>query len=154
MTTRSRSPTNSVPGQRKRIADVIYRSLKTALKTEYSRRYVGDVTLRRLDRSSPSELMRLRLKCCNEDPLRVRVTASHVGGNVFDIKCGMKKEEGRSRRFSYSFGGESATTLSQVPSLGRKLSTFLLNELERRLGRRRIRENEQTVTDANFTDAN
>lgn len=142
MTTRSRSPTNSIPAHR--IADVIYRSLKNALKTEYARRYAGEVTLRRLDRASARELMRLRLKCCNEDPLRVRVTASHVGGNVYDIKCGMK--EGRSRRFSYSFGGESGTTLSQAPSLGRKLSTFLLNELERRLGRRRLRENEQTVT--------
>jgi hypothetical protein len=65
--------------------------------------------------------------------MSVRVVVTHVGGNVYDVLCAV--EDGGSRRFSYSRPGEGGTAVSYAPALGEKVATFLLGELEKRLGR-------------------
>ncbi len=136
---RSSPPSSSA----RRIADVIYQSLKTAIQRQCARRYDKDVTLRRLDRVAASEVMRLRIECRDLVQVRVVVTASHVGGNVYDVKCEI--EDGPSRRVTFALPAGAGTALSRAPGLGQTLGDFLLGELERELGRRSLSTEGSTV---------
>lgn len=136
MTTTSRTPPSHAPSSPRRIADVVYRSLKTAVKQQSTRRYDEDVTLRRIDRTSAGQLMQLRLECRDRVQVRVNVIATHVGGNVYDVKCEL--EDGPSRRVTFALPAGAGTAISWAPGLGQKLGDFLLDELERVLGRRSL----------------
>ena len=137
MPTRSISEPSRTSSPCRRIAEVVHRSLKRALKDQCAGRYAEDVRLRRLDRASARQLMRLQIECQGRIRMPVGIAATHVGGNVYDIECSV--QEGPSRQFSYSLPGASGVALLQAPCLGRKLGTFLLGELERRLGRQILR---------------
>jgi hypothetical protein len=143
MTTHSRAQPTRAPSSARRIADVVYRSLKTAVKQQSARRYDEDVTLRRLDRTSAGQLMQLRLECRDLMQVRINVTATHVGGNVYDVRCEI--EDGSSRQVTYALPAGAGTTLSRAPGLGQKLGDFLLGELERELGRRSLSTEGSTV---------
>lgn len=116
-----------------RITDVLYRSLESALVKQCARRYDAGVRLQRERVSSDGTKMRIRIHCRGLAQMPVRVVVTHVGGNVYDVLCAV--EDGGSRRFSYSRPGEGGTELSYAPALGEKVATFLLGELEKRLGR-------------------
>ena len=81
--------------------------------------------------------MYLLITCSNQFRMGVQVEVSRVGGNVYDIHCNVA--EGASRRYTYSLPGRGGTTLSRAPALGRTLGAFLLDELERQIGRRELR---------------
>lgn len=130
-------PRSSSPAPaRRRIADVVHRSLKIAVRRQCTQRYDRDMTLRRLDRAAASELLHLQIECRDLIQLDVVVTASHVGGNVYDVGC--KIEDGPSSRATYALPAGGGTALSWAPGLGQKLAHFLLDELERELGRRAL----------------
>jgi hypothetical protein len=143
MTTNSRTQPSHAPPAARRIADVVYRSLKTAVKQQSVRRYDEDVTLRRHDRTSAGQLMQLRLECRDLVQVNVSVTTTHVGGNVYDVRCEI--EDGPSRRVTSALPAGAGTGLSRAPGLGQKLGDFLLNEIERHLGRRVIATPEPTA---------
>lgn len=130
----------------RRIADVVYQSLKIAIQRQCARRYDEDVTLRRRDRAAASELMRLWVQCPDLIQVSVIVTATHVGGNVYDVRCEM--EDGSSCQVTYALPAGAGTTLSWAPGLGQKLGRFLLDELERELGRRSLSTGASTVAAA------
>lgn len=132
MLTDVRSRSSRASSSPRRIADVVYRSLKTAL----DRRRVEDVTLHRFDRISASQLMQLRLEYRDLVQMSVVVTTTHAGDNVYDVVCEI--EDGPSRRVSYALPAGAGTMLSWAPELGRTLGRFLWGELERRLGRRSL----------------
>lgn len=140
MTTDSPPQSSRAPSSSRRIADVIYRSLKTALARQSPRRRADDLTLHRLNRTAASQLMRLRLECCDLVQMHVSVTTTHVGENVYDI--GFETEDGASRRVSYALPAGAGTALSRAPGLAQKLGRFLLDELERHLGHRSLSPDE------------
>jgi hypothetical protein len=113
------------------------------MKQQCARRYDEAVTLHRLDRAAASELMRLRIECRDVVRVHVSVTASHVGGNVYDITC--EVEDGPSRQVTYALPAGAGTALSWAPGLGQKLGRFLLDELERHLGRLSLSGNEPSA---------
>lgn len=117
-----------------RILEVVHRSLETALTRQCAQRYDAHVVLRRLSEPSdnPSE-MPLRLDCQGLSQLSARIVATHVGDHIYDVRCVLNDKA--SRRFSYGLSRKSGRGLSPAPELGRKLASFLLDELEKRLGR-------------------
>lgn len=118
----------------RRIMEVLYRSLVTALVKQCAQRHDANVSVRRLKDTSddPSE-MHLRLDCRGLLQMPVRLVAMSTSANIYEVRCTL--EDGSSRQFSYGLSGRSGTNLSPAPQLGRKLATFLLDELEKRLGR-------------------
>ena len=118
------------------ILDAVCRSVETALAALCRRRHEATVTVSRLDRDSPDQPVRLRIGCKEPITMDAQIRVRHVGGNVYDVRCSV--EDGPSRQFTYSRPGRGGTALSRTPELGRKLGTFLLNELERQVGRRRL----------------
>jgi hypothetical protein len=137
MSTRSASQSSSIPSSVRRIPDVIYRSLKTALTLQGRRRHDADLALERVDPASADSPMQIRLG--DQAPLQMtaQIRVSPVGEHVYEIHCTV--EEGPSRRFTYSLPEQAGTALSRAPCLGRKLGGFLLDELERQIGRRHLR---------------
>lgn len=116
-----------------RVADVLARSLETALVEQCAREYEARVALHRLEPSSDEgTVMPLRIECRGLLSLSARLVVIPVGGGIFDVLCTV--EDGRSRRFSYSLGEENAVNLTHAPYLGRKLARFLLDEVKKGLG--------------------
>ncbi len=122
----------------RRVSDVIYRSLETALTLQCRRRHGVDTTLERIEQASSDQSMRLRLGCQDQFRMKAQITVRHDGGNVYDIRC--RVEEGPSCRHTYSLPRRAGTTLSRAPYLGRKLGEFLLDALERQIGQHYLRE--------------
>lgn len=117
----------------RRIASVIYRSLKTVLAQQSPRRCADDITLHRLRRTAANQLMRLRLECRDLVQMNVSITTTHVEKNIYDVVC--KNEDGASRRVSYALPVGTGTAI-RAPGLAQKLGRFLVDELERLLGHR------------------
>ena len=115
------------------VPDVVFRSLKSALALQCRRRHDVEVTITRLDQATDDPSIRLRVGCDDQIQLTAQISVSPVGGNVYDIDCTV--EEGPSCQFTYSLPGRSGTALSRAPDLGRRLGAFLLDELERQVGR-------------------
>lgn len=137
MSSRSASQGTSIPSSVRRIPDVVYRSLETSLTLQGRRRHGVDAALERVDPASTDQPMQIRVGDEDQLQMAARIRVSHVGNNVYDVRCTV--EEGPSRRFTYSLPERAGTVLSRAPCLGRKLGTFLLDELEREIGRRHLR---------------
>jgi len=131
------SQSSAAPASSRRIPDVIFQSLKSALTVQARRRHDADVTVARLDRTSTDPPMQLRLECSDHVQMAVEIRLRPVGDKVYDVHCTVT--EGASHRFTYSACSETGTALSRAPCLGRKLGTFLLDELERHVGRHHLR---------------
>ncbi|WP_263784594.1 hypothetical protein [Salinibacter grassmerensis] len=112
------------------IADATYRSLTSALSRRCADLYDMDVRVTRVDAGPP---MKVRVHCEDRFELRLRVTVEHVGGNVYDVFCTI--EEGASSQLTYSRPEGADTPLPLCPRLGQRFSAFVMEELERRLGR-------------------
>ena len=119
------------------VLNVVYRSLETALTRQFARRYDAGLLLRLVDRSDDGRRMDLRIHCRGLMEMSVDFVATHVGGNVYDVLCTVENEA--SRRFSYSLPRRTGAVLSHAPYLGREIATFLLDQLEKRLGRLLLR---------------
>lgn len=124
-------PVPNVSSESCQPADILYRSLETAVAKECAGRHDTNVGLHRLDDSDASTL-HVELDCPLLQML-VHIHLTHVGGNVYDVCCSV--EDGPSCRFSYSLPTHAGTVLSRAPCLGQKIATFLLDELEQQLGR-------------------
>lgn len=120
-----------------RILDAACRSVETALAALCRQRHDATVTVSRRDRDSLDQRVQLRLGCNDHITMDAQIRVRHVGGNVYDVQCSV--EGGPSRQLTYSRPGSGDPSPSRTPELGRKLGTFLLNELERQIGRRRLR---------------
>lgn len=142
MTTQSSHPTP--PASPPRVANVIYRSLESAVTEQCSRHHDADVTVNRLERTAEDQPLRIRIVCPEQGQMTARIIIRHAGGNVYDVHC--EVEEDASRRFTYSQPRRSGTALSRAPYLGRKLGTFLVNKLEQHLGRRLMSTGEQSTS--------
>lgn len=119
------------------VADVIYRSLKSALPQQCAERHSVDVAIARTDEGPPMEI---QVQCEDLFEMNLRVTVEHVGGNVYDVFCAI--EEGASCQLTYGCPEEAGTPLPLCPRLGRKFAAFVLDGLEQRLGRWHLRRGE------------
>lgn len=121
------TPAPNISSSSHQPADVLYRSLATSIEKKCTGRHETEVELRRLDDASDPSTMHAELTCSLiQMPLHLHV--NHVGGTVYDVSCTI--EEGSSCQFSYSLPIQEGTSC-----LGDKIASFLLDELERELGR-------------------
>lgn len=135
---RTRPPTRVRPFPSSEILDLIYRGLETALREQCARRYDIPLSLHRLDSSEEEPASSgLRLERRGLIHLVARLTVSYVGGNVYDVRCSI--EDGPTCRHSYSLPGNETQRSTQAPQLSATLIRFLLDELERQVGRQRLR---------------
>lgn len=116
-------------------SEVLYQSLQKELAKQCGRRYKATVTVHRQDTNSKdgSEL-RIQVQCEGLINMPVRLSVSHAGGNIYDVRCSV--DDGASHRFSHSIPAETKSTLSYDPYLGSEIATFLREQLEKELGRR------------------
>lgn len=142
MTTQSPHP--SPPHSPLRVADVVYRSLETAITERCRRRHDAAVTVERLDRPETDSPVQIRIACPDRGQLTARIVIRHAGDHVYDVHCEVGEEA--SRRFTYSRPRHWGTALSRAPCLGRKLGTFLVGKLEQHLGRHVLSTGEQPAS--------
>lgn len=119
-----------------RVTDVIYRSLEAALPRQCADRHSVEVTV---DRPNEGATVDVQVQCGDLFEMVVRVSAEHVGGNVYDVHCTIEDES--SCLVTYSCPKEVASSLPVCPRLGEKCAAFVLDELERQLGRWHLRNN-------------
>jgi hypothetical protein len=119
------------------ITDVLTKSLRDAFDEECPERYGRPLSLQQTEPSS-EESISFRITGSETVDLSIRATVSHVGGNVYDI--GTQVEDGPVRRFTYSEPDASGSSLSIAPYLGKKIARHLLDEVERHLGKKMLRE--------------
>lgn len=137
-------PTDS-PDSFHRITEVLSQSLEQAFDEVCPQRYGAPLTLRRIDDPSDSRTVTFGIKGPTDTALEIHVTVAHVGGNVYDVAA--QVEEGAARRFTYSEPAASGSSLSIAPYLGKKIATYVLDEVEQQLGKKLLR-NEVEMTAA------
>lgn len=121
------------------IADVLTSSLKRELVPLCTERYGGPVSLHHLQAASEGPgTVRGELELSGLPPLTFRFWVCHVGGNVYDVRGAVENRSPRS--FAYSLPDTAPSLLTDVPRLARELALFLLDSMERELGRRLLRE--------------
>jgi hypothetical protein len=74
----------------------------------------------------------LRLVCLDRISIPVQLAVTHVGGNVYNIQCSVT--DGRSEDWSYTSCSKKAQTEKTGP-IGRRVTTFLRDALDRHSGR-------------------
>lgn len=136
MDSHASSPFQDTKALRNRIADVVSRSFQDAFADQCADRHGQTVTV---ERAAAESLMRLQVQCPRHEPFSFRLAVQHVGGNVYDVHCTM--DEGPTQTFVYCLSGEpdSETPLALVPRLGHEIAGFVIDALEKSLGRRGLR---------------
>lgn len=140
MTSRSNAtilPSSGV-GRAGKFVDAVYRSLETALEELCSERYGLPLVLNREDDdASEPTWMKVQVERRGVVHMPADIAVSHVGGNIYDVRCTV--DEGPSNRYSYCVPGYAEPASVRAPRLGQHLARFLLDELERKLGRQELR---------------
>lgn len=137
--------TTDSPDSFHRITDVLSQSLEQAFDEVCPERYGAPLQLQRIDDPSEPRTVTFGIKGPTETGLKIHVTVTHVGGNVYDVAA--QVEEGAARRFTYSEPAASGSSLSIAPYLGKKIATYVLDEVEQQLGKKLLR-NEVEMTAA------
>ena len=127
--------TNS-PASFQQVTDVLSQSLKQAFEVMCPRRYGAPLKLNRVDGPADDQTVSFTLEGPDTTALRIEVTITHVGGNVYDIAT--QVEDGNVRRFTYSEPANSGSSLSIAPYLGKKIAEHLLDTVEQRLGKKML----------------
>jgi len=119
-----------------RIADALAGSLPEVLDTLSAERYGGPLPFRPVISSPP---VRCRLAPPEDlPPLESTFTIRHGGGNVYEVEG---RIDGRpARSFRYCLPDPAPLLVPAAPRLTREVATFMLDELERRLGRNLLRQ--------------
>jgi hypothetical protein len=134
--------TTDSPDSFRRITDVLSQSLDKAFGEVCPKRYGAPLELQRTDNPSDPQTVAFRIEGPRSIALKIQVTITHVGGNVFDIAT--QVEDGRVRRFTYSEPASSGSSLSIAPYLGKKIAKHVLDEVEKRLGKKLLRNQIKT----------
>lgn len=129
--------TTDSPDSFRQIADVLSQSLEQAFDEVCPQRYGAQLTLRRIDDPSEPRTVTFDINGQTNAALKIHVTVTHVGGNVFDVAA--QVEDGAARRFTYSEPAASGSSLSIAPYLGKKIATYVLDEVEQQLGKKLLR---------------
>lgn len=117
----------------RQITEALSQSLKQAFDEVCPERYGGPLTLQQIDTPAQDETVSFGLEGPNAIRLRIDISITHVGGNVYDIAT--QVEDGDVRRFTYSEPAASGSSLSIAPYLGKKIARHVLDEVEQRLGK-------------------
>jgi hypothetical protein len=118
-----------------RIADALIKGLPATLDTLSTERYGGPLPVRLLP-DAPDTQVRLALP--DLPPLEAVFTSRHAGGNVYDVEA---RIDGRPvRSFGYCLPDPAPLLMPLPVRLAREVAGFLLDELERRVGRDLIRQ--------------
>ena len=121
-----------------RVLGMLFRSLETALTRQFARRYDAGIALRPDRQSEDEAKMQVHLLCQGRVDVPVQIEVHHVGGNVYDVKCAV--ENGGSRQFVHCFRThKDRNAFRCAPALKRKMTLFLLEELEKKYGRKLLR---------------
>lgn len=132
-----RTMTSLVPASH--ILNLLADSLEPALVDLCRKRYDIEVGLRRVD-DSPTDMppaMTFSLEWANLRPLQAHFTAHHLGGNMYEVEGQLEEEPKRS--FTYCLPDAAPLLTFQVPNLARQVATYLLDAVERHLGKALLR---------------
>jgi hypothetical protein len=129
------SPDSS--GSFRQITDVLAQSLQQAFDDVCPKRYGTQLVLTRADDAASPKTVTFTIDGPDAITLAIHVKVTHVGGNVYDIVT--QVEDGDPRRFTYSEPASSGSSLSIAPYLGKKIAKHVLNEVEKRLGKKILR---------------
>lgn len=120
------------------LADVLTDSLASVFEALSTERYGGPLPLDRTvapDSSPPTVHVRLgRPDVCS---LEATLTIRHVGGNVYDVEG--RVEDRPPQSFAYCLPEPAPRLVPEAPRLVRDVAAFLLDALERRVGRDLLR---------------
>ena len=122
----------------RQITEVLSHSLKQAFDEVCPERYGEPLELHRIDTPTQDPTVSFGLEGPNAITLRIDVTITHVGGNVYDITT--QVEDGDARRFTYSEPAASGSSLSIAPYLGQKIARSVLDEVEQQLGKKLLQD--------------
>jgi hypothetical protein len=119
-------------------ADVLVDRLPPALDAMSTRRYGGPISLRRVAAGDafPASV-RFRLGRPGGRSLEAAFTIRHVGGNVYDIQG--RVDDRPPRSFCYCLPEPAPLLVPEAPRLAGEVAAFLLDALERRVGRDHLR---------------
>lgn len=130
-----------------RIVEVLATSLPPALAERSARRYGGELPLHGTEMSEPSSAA---IHFCLAPPelpsLDVRFTVRPLGGNVYEVQATIK--EGPSQTFSYCLPEPAPLLVPNAPRFIHDAGTFLLDAIERHLGRILLRTKLRPKADA------
>lgn len=132
-----RLPARQAPpsdNRRGAILDIVQRSLATALDGQCSRRYDGNVILRRVDDQSHPGRATLCVECRGLIRVTVRLDVRPMDGHMYMVNCSVG--DGPRERFPFSQPRGSGVRLSLAPVLGEQLAEHVLRALKEELGDR------------------
>lgn len=111
-----------------RVANIIYRGLNQEIKRHSTLPSRSPLTLDRLPRSRPCQLMRFQIQGTDASELVVSVTVTRTTANVYDVVCEI--ENGPSHRFSYRLPAGARPTPLSASRLGQEIGNLLFDELD------------------------
>lgn len=141
--------TTDSPSSFREITTVLSKSLEQAFDEVCPERYGAPLTLRRIEDASETQTVAFGIEGPADKALTIRVTVTHVGGNVYDVDA--QVEDGPVHRFTYSEPVASGSSLSIAPYLGKKIARSVLDEVEQQLGKQLLRE--RVAAEADRPDA-
>ena len=128
-----------VPPSARQVVSTLHHSLDAALARKCNRRYDAAGVLEVDWETAEGKTMELHVP--GRAPLPVQFEVEHAGGNVYDVTCALG--DGAPRRFVHCSVPDARPASSRPTEVGRKVATFLLNELEARVGRTVLRRSSQ-----------
>lgn len=120
------------------IADVLADSLADAVEALSAERYGGPSPLRRVV-AAPSSPPTMHVQFDRPDhrSLEAAFVIRHVGGNMYEVRGEI--EDLPTRSFSYCLPDPAPLLVPAAPTLSREMAVFLLDALERQVGRDLLR---------------
>lgn len=113
------------------ISERLAQGVETALTEQCDRRHSANLLVSRGPASTDEAVTQLRIECRGLLRMAVQVEVVPAGGDVYDVRCTV--EEGPSCRYSYAPPRDCGTV--QSPRLSGNIASFLLEEVEKQLGR-------------------
>lgn len=125
---------NDTPDSFPQIMEALSEGLATAFREVCPKRYGEPLSLRRIDSSADWPEVWFAIEAPGAGSLKLRITVSHVGGNVYDITTQLEDEG--TRRFTHSEPDDTNSARLLAPKLAENIANHILDQTEQRLGKR------------------
>lgn len=135
-------PHSVAPGVIRGLAPAVAALSKARYGAPLHLRLVEDLTL-----STAPATVRLNLAIVSFERMRATLTVRHVGGNVYDMQCIVADDPTTARAFTYCLPDDAASPIP--PDLVHKVAPYLLDTIERLMGRALLRQQLHRTTGSN-----
>ena len=120
---------------------MIIRSLAPVVEALSEERYDAPLPLQFIEEVTSSTALttvRLELKIDPSTQMQATLTVRHVGGNIYDVQGIMSNDPATTRAFTYCLSDDPSPPAP--PKLTNGVATYLLDTVERLVGRTLLRE--------------